>query len=85
MSDYKFQIQQTVEALDEIEDIIFNRMLNLAMEGELKEIGDTFEIDDVVSFKLEDLQNLEDSNVKLLIDIFNQVVHAKDKFENLYP
>jgi hypothetical protein len=85
MSSYQFHIHKTVEALDEIEIMLFTGMLNLASEGELKEISDTFEINDEVLFKLEDLENLEDPNVVSLMSIFNEVLLAKEKFKNLFP
>ncbi|MRX45832.1 hypothetical protein [Pedobacter puniceum] len=85
MSDYKFQVLKTIEALEEIESILYTRMLNLAAEGELKEISDAFEVGDVVPFKYEDLKNIQDPNVNLLMNIFNDVVNAKEKFENLFP
>jgi hypothetical protein len=85
MSSYQFHIHKTVEALDEIEIMLFTSMLNLASEGELKEISDTFEINDEVLFKLEDLENLEDPNVVSLMSIFNEVLLAKEKFKNLFP
>ncbi|QEK50499.1 hypothetical protein FYC62_01570 [Pedobacter aquae] len=85
MSAYKFQVLETIEALDEIEGILYTRMLNLATEGELKEISDSFEIGDVVPFKYEDLKNIQDPNVNLLMNIFNDVVNAKEKFKNLFP
>jgi hypothetical protein len=85
MNDYRFQIRKTIEALDEIEDALHSRMLNLAMEGELKEVNNNFEIDDVVSFKLSDFMDLEDPNIKLLMNIFNEVVLGKEKLKNLFP
>ena len=85
MSSYQFHIHKTVEALDEIEIMLFTSMLNLASEGELKEISDNFEINDEVLFKLEDLENLEDSNVVSLMSIFNEVLLLKEKLRNLYP
>jgi hypothetical protein len=85
MKKYQFQIQETIDALDEIEIILFTRMLNLASEGELKEISNTFEINDVIPFKFEDLQNLKDPNISLLMNIFNDVLLTKEKLENLYP
>jgi hypothetical protein len=85
MDKYKKHIYKTIDALEEIEIMLFTSMLNLASEGELKEISDTFEINDVVKFKLEDFQNLEDANINLLMNIFNDVLSTRDKLENLYP
>ena len=51
MSDYKFQIQETIKALNEIESMLYTQMLNIAMEGELKEVNDSLEIGEVVNFK----------------------------------
>jgi hypothetical protein len=85
MANYKKHIYKTIDALEEIEIMLFTSMLNLASEGELKEISDTFEINDVVKFKLEDFQNLEDANINLLMNIFNDVLATRDKLENLYP
>jgi hypothetical protein len=85
MSSYQFHIHKTVEALDEIEIMLFTSMLNLASEGELKEISDTFEINDEVLFKLEDLENLEDPNVVSLMSIFKDVLLLKEKLGNSYP
>jgi hypothetical protein len=85
MSSYQFHIHKTVEALDEIEIMLFTGMLNLASEGELKEISDTCEIKDEVLFKLEDLENLEDPNVVSLMSIFKDVLLLKEKLGNSYP
>jgi hypothetical protein len=85
MRSYQFQIEKTIEALDEVETILFTRMLNLASEGELKEITENFEIGEEVFFKLEDLQNLEDPNIVSLMSIFNDVLSLRYKLENLYP
>ena len=66
---YKFQVQETIEALDEIEAVLYNRIVNLGMEGELKEVNDSFELDEEMSFKLADFMKLKDPNVQMLLDI----------------
>ncbi len=79
MKDYRFQIAEAIDSLDKIEGILFTRMINIASEGELKEISDVFEINDIVPFKFEDLQNLQDPNISLLKNIFNKMVLGKKK------
>lgn len=81
---YKLRIKQTIDAFEEIEVILHTCIINLAMEGELKEVNNIFELDEEVSFKISDFSSLTDSNINLLLNIYKEVEQGKSVFQNLF-
>ena len=84
MDAYTIQIHETIKALNEIEAILYNKIVNLGMEGELKEVNDSLAIGESVNFKFSDFMALKDPNVNLLIDIYTEAAFGKEKLKNLF-
>lgn len=84
-SQYKKYVHQTIEVLEEFDNQLFSKILNLAMFGEMNDVDDQFSIGETVSFKLEDFAKLDDENIQSLIKIILEVNKLKNTMENLYP
>ncbi len=66
---YRTLLIEAINKLEDFNSIIYNLVLNLGMQGELKEVDDLFENGEIVNFKLEDFKNLTDQNVQHLIEL----------------
>ena len=67
--EYKNEIQETIKALVDQRNIIFERALNVAMNGVLSEINDVFEKNDTYEFELSHFDNSSDANLQLLLPL----------------
>ena len=85
MNAYTNQIHEAIEALDDIEAVLYTKIVNLGMEGDLKELNDCIEVGESVNFKFSDFMALKDPNVNLLLDIYTEVALGKEKLKNLFP
>lgn len=69
MKDSKSEIILVVKNLIETREIIFSQIINLAMNGEMKEIDNVFEIGETYNFTLKHFDNTKDINVKKLVNL----------------
>jgi glycerol-3-phosphate responsive antiterminator len=69
MKNTKSQIIETLKNLIEAREIIFSQIVNLAMTGEMKHIDEVLEIGDSYNFELKHFTDVEDFNVKKLVDL----------------
>ena len=79
----KTQIIEVLKNLVEAREIIFSQIVNIAMFGEMKEIGNVFELGDSYEFKLSHFEDLEDVNVKKLIKLCKKTEKTIFEFLNL--
>lgn len=53
------------------------------MKGERKDLSDKFETGDVVPFKMEDLEAVNNQNVQKLVGLLNSIEATMHSLENL--
>lgn len=75
MSDdyYKESIIDVVRKLDEVYDILFDQVFNIAMSGELKQWSKGVEVGEVHQFNKEIFEGCSDINLNLLTTLMRHV------------
>lgn len=73
MNDYKNQILETIEYLDNVEGELFTLNVNLMMSGEMEALNNLFDEDESIVFKVEDFNNCNDENVKILSKLIARI------------
>ena len=81
--DYKDEIKEVVKNLVSLREDAFGLGLNFAMRGELKEINDVFELNEIYAFSLEHLDNSSDVNLQLLVDLIKMIQQTAESIANL--
>jgi len=80
---YKNEIEETIKSLVAQRNLIFERALNVAMNGVLTEINDVFENNDIYEFDLSHFDDSSDSNLQLLVDLIKSIEKTAESIANL--
>ncbi|MEX8547486.1 MAG: hypothetical protein V5804_07780 [Mucilaginibacter sp.] len=80
---YKALLVEAINKLEDLNSSIYNLILNLAMQGELKEVNDLFKNGEIVNFKFDDFKNLSDQNVQHLIEIMTFIDEKYQTLKNI--
>ncbi len=80
---YQQSIIDTIQQLQEAGDQVFTQALNIAMNGERKDLNDRFEVGDEVRFYLEDLEAVNDPNVQHLVALLGRIQETMDSLRNI--
>lgn len=70
---YREQLIKAIKDLEEAKSAVFNKIINVAMSGELKELNSVFEIGDGYEFELSQFEDLSDTNVQHLIGVYKNI------------
>ena len=71
--EYKNRLIETLGILTEVREKTFLQLINLAMENELKEIHEAFDIGEGYTFELSHFEGLTDSNVQKLVELCKNI------------
>lgn len=73
MKNNRDKILEVIANLIDARDVVFTQIVNLAMSNELSHLDDAFDVGDAYSFKLRHFENVEDVNVKKLVELCENV------------
>lgn len=77
---YETFVNKASTSLEKFGDHLYTLMINIMLEGELKEWDDQIENDEVHEFSLELIAACEDKNLQLLVDLFKKVEQTRTEF-----
>jgi hypothetical protein len=77
---YNIFVNKASLSLDKMSDHLYTLMINMMLEGELKEWDNQIENDEVHEFSLELIQACDDKNLQLLVDLFKKIEQTKEEF-----
>ena len=80
---YRVAVLEAVNSLKQMKDTLNQRMLNIAMSGEFKEVDDLFEVGDIIQTDEEMFRNCEDTNIRVLLALRKDVSVVIDKLINI--
>lgn len=80
---YKEQLIDAVNKIVEIRETLFDAIVPLALEGELKEWNDTIENGEYFTFTKDMFEGANDINIKLLMELLNNVDNTFESLVNL--
>jgi methanogenic corrinoid protein MtbC1 len=71
--EYKKRLIQTLCVLSDARETTFMQIINLAMEGEMKDIHNAFEVGDHFVFELSHFENMGDTNLQKLVELCKHI------------
>ena len=80
---YKENLKEALKNLIKVNESIFNSLIDISMQGELKEWNDTVPIGETHQFDFELFKNSGDTNVQLLVKLIETVDTTFETIKNI--
>lgn len=80
---YKESLKQVLKKLIRVNETIFNSLIDISMQGELKEWNETVPIGETHQFDFEIFKNSADTNIQLLVGLMETVDTTFDTIKNI--
>lgn len=80
---YKENLKETLRNLIRVNESIFNSLIDISMQGDLKEWNDTVPIGETHQFDFELFKNSGDTNVQLLVKLIETVDTTFETIKNI--
>jgi len=80
---YKENLKEALKNLIRVNESIFNSLIDISMQGDLKEWNDTVPIGETHQFDFEVFKNSDDSNIKLLVELIEKVDTTFETIKNI--
>jgi len=80
---YKESLADAMKTLIEVNERLYDSLLYIEMQGELKEWNDTVPIGEVHQFDFELFKNSDDTNIQLLVKLMEKVDETYNSIKNL--
>lgn len=77
---YKENLKEALKNLIQVNESIFSSLIDISMQGELKEWNDSVPIGEVHNFDFALFKNSDDTNIQLLVKIME---HVNDTFHTI--
>lgn len=80
---YQETIKEALNTLIGVNESIYNSIVNISMQGELKEFNDAVPIGETHQLDFEIFKNSSDTNIQLLIQLMGKVEETFDSLANI--
>ncbi|MEI2824286.1 MAG: hypothetical protein V9F02_12795 [Chitinophagaceae bacterium] len=80
---YKENLKKALKNLIRVNESIFNSLIDISMQGDLKEWNDTVPIGETHQFDFELFKNSGDTNVQLLVKLIETVDTTFETIKNI--
>ena len=80
---YKDNLKSTLRNLIKVHQSIFQSLIDVSMQGDLKEWNDSVPIGEVHNFNFELFKNSCDTNIQLLVKLIENVDQTFESIKNL--
>lgn len=80
---YRQRVEEALIDLRSVQEDIFTSLVNIAMEGELKEWNETIEIGEKFKFNLDLFKHSDDPNIQILIKLIFHIDATYESIKNL--
>ena len=80
---YKENLKEALKNLVKINESIFNSLIDISMQGDLKEWNNTVPIGETHNFDFEIFKNSTDTNVQLLVNLIEKVDETFESIKNI--
>jgi hypothetical protein len=80
---YKDNLKEALKNLIKVNESIFNSLIDISMQGDLKEWNDTVPIGETHQFDFELFKNSGDTNVQLLVKLIETVDTTFETIKNI--
>ena len=83
MEAYRNRVIESLQLLGEIRNQLFTQIVNIASDGELKDVLDVFEEGDYYTFEMDQFENSSDVNIVKLMQLCKDIEVAFDSIQNV--
>jgi hypothetical protein len=80
---YKSNLKSALENLIKVNQSIFNSLIDISMQGDLKEWNDTVPIGETHHFDFELFKNSDDTNIQMLVKLIETVDETFESIKNI--
>lgn len=80
---YKSNLKSALENLIKVNESIFNSLIDISMQGDLKEWNDTVPIGEAHHFDFELFKNSDDTNIQMLVKLIETVDETFESIKNI--
>jgi len=80
---YKSNLKSALENLIKVNESIFNSLIDISMQGDLKEWNDTVPIGETHHFDFELFKNSDDTNIQMLVKLIETVDETFESIKNI--
>lgn len=80
---YKENLKEALKNLIRVNESIFNSLIDISMQGDLKEWNDAVPIGETHQFDFEIFRNSNDTNVQLLVKLIETVDTTFETIKNI--
>lgn len=80
---YKENLKEALKNLIMVNKSIYDSIIPIAMQGELKEFNDSVPIGEVHQFDFDVFKNCDDTNIQLLVKLIENVEETFETIKNL--
>jgi hypothetical protein len=82
-SKYRENLKEALRNLIEVNESIFKSIIDVSMQGDLKEFNDAVPIGETHQFDFEIFKNSNDKNILLLVELMEKVEETYESIVNL--
>lgn len=83
MTDYRATIINTYKYLLSVRNELITHSINIAMNGEMKEIDDAFEEGDIYQFDMDQFRGTKDVNLEKIGEFYDQLENLMNSLANI--
>ena len=80
---YRQNLKEALKNLEQVDKIIFQSIIDVAMQGELKSFNDDVPINEVHELSYQLFKGLDDKNVQLLLEVIDKIDEVYHSIANL--
>jgi hypothetical protein len=80
---YRHSLIYSIKELIKTRDVVFECAFRVAMNNQLEEFNDVFEVGDEYQFNIEHFEDSNDINLKLIVNLLKEVELTVNKLENI--
>lgn len=82
-NNYRENLKEALKNLIRVNESIYNSIINVSMQGDLKEFNDAVPIGEVHQFDFELFKNSVDTNIQLLVKLMETVDETFESIKNI--
>ncbi len=83
MRAYRNRVIESLVLLSEIRNQLFTQIVNIASDGEMKEILNVFKEGDYYTFEIDQFENSSDVNIVRLMALCKEIEEAYNSIQNV--
>lgn len=80
---YQSNLKEALKNLIKVNESIYGSIIDISMQGELKEWNDSISIGETFQFDLELFKNSNDTNIQLLVELIDKIDSTYQTIKNI--